>query len=167
MRTKYTKKLLSLALTIIVKLGGGVAVLFGCVSVQAEGGGERFGIDISSRISQPKLEHGVVISDDRTVRVEGVNAGVNYGVSNDRRVPDEVEFIWRAVGEKETHSGKINLRSQIPNDVLNKIGGIRPRYYFSIEFFVRGSAPRFRWRLVETLPGQTSSFNEVNRGGEW
>jgi hypothetical protein len=166
MRTKYTKKLLSLALTIIVKLGGGVAVLFGCVSVQA-GGGERFGIDISSRISQPMLEHGVVISADRTVRVEGVNAGVNYGVSNDRRVPDEVEFIWRAVGEKQSHSEQIKLRSQIPSDVLNKIGGARPMYYFAIEFFVQDNTPRFRWRLTETSPGQTSGFKEVDRGGNW
>lgn len=163
MQSRHVRRIVRLGLITVMGLGC-IAILNGCALAQ---GGERFGIDISSRISQPKLEHGVLISDDKTVRVDGVNAGVNYGVTNGRKIPNEIEFIWRAVGDKETHSEKIKLRSQIPNEVLNKIGGVRPMYYFSIEFFVRDNAPRFRWRLTATAPGQTSSFEEVDRGGDW
>jgi hypothetical protein len=154
-----------MCLRLITILGlGGTAMLCGCALVKT---GDRFWIGISRSINQPKLEYGVLVSDDKMVRVDGVNAGVNYGASNGTKIPNEIEFIWRAVGEKTTHLEKINLRSQIPNDVLEKISGVRPRYIASIEFFVHDNVPRFRWRLTEALPGQTSDFKIVRRSENW
>ncbi len=139
-------------------------MMSGCVSAQD---GERFGVDIVGRISEPKLEYGVLISDDQKIRVEGVNAGINFGVEDGVLIPDEIEFLWRAAGEKIPHAQKMRLRNQIPSDVLQKTGGNFTTHYFSIEFFVLYNKPYFRWDLTEILPGQTSNFKKVARGGHW
>jgi hypothetical protein len=143
----------------------GTLCLSSCAIVQP--GGERFGISTVGRESIPKLQTASLISGDKKVMVFGVNSGNSYHQNDGIKIPEEVEFMWRALGEKEAHLEKIKLRSQIPENVLMRIEGRRPAYYLSIEFFVRNNSPLFRWKLTELFPGQTSGFKEVNRGGDW
>ncbi len=140
------------------------SMMNGCMADQE---GERFGIGIVGRISEPKLEYGILVSGDQKIRVKGVNAGIDFGSDNEVRIPDEIEFFWRAVGEKVPHSAIIKLREQIPGDVLQKIKGHSTTHYFSVEFFVLNNKPYFRWKLVDILPENTGNFKEISRGGHW
>jgi hypothetical protein len=136
----------------------------GCVLAQD---GERFGIGIASDLNNPRLEYAILINDEHTIRVDGAGSHVGFGTENGVIIPDEIEFLWRAVGEKVPHSEKMKLREKIPNDVLQKISGNFTIHYFSIDFFVLNNKPYFRWNLTEILPGQTSNFKKVSRGGHW
>lgn len=136
----------------------------GCVLAQ---GGERFGIGIASDLNNPRLEYAILINDEHTIRVDGAGSHVGFGTENGVIIPNEIEFLWRAVGEKVPHSAIIKLREKIPNDVLQKIKGNFTTHYFSIDFFVLNNKPYFRWKLVEILPENTGNFKEISRGGYW
>ncbi len=136
----------------------------GCVFAQD---GETFVIGVASRLNNPDLEYAILINDENTIRVNRAGSHISFETLNGVIIPDEIEFLWRAVGEKIPHAQKIRLREQIPNDVLKKIKGNFTTHYFSIEFFVVDNKPYFRWNLVEILPGQTGNFKEISRGGHW
>ncbi len=136
----------------------------GCAAAQD---GERFGIGIASNLNDPRLEYAILINDEHMIRVDGTGSHVSFGTSDGVVIPDEIEFLWRAFGEKVPHSEKMKLREKIPSDVLQKIKGYFTTHYFSVEFFVLNNQPYFRWDLTEILPGQTSNFKKVTRGGHW
>ncbi len=135
----------------------------GCVSAQD---GERFGISIVGRISEPKLEYGILVSGDQKIRVKGVNAGIDFGSDNEVKIPDEIEFLWRAIGEKVPHSAIIKLRSRIPERILQKIDGTRPMFSLHLEFFVINNVPKFRWDVTRFYVDR-SPPDEIERGGDW
>jgi hypothetical protein len=136
----------------------------GCVSARD---GETFVIGVDNKLCNPSLEYAMLISDDKKIWIEETNSYKIFDVSNGVIIPVEIEVLWRAFGEKIPHSEIIKLREKIPNDVLKKIKGDFSTHYLSLEFFVLENKPHFRWYLTETLPGQTSDFKEVSRGGHW
>ena len=129
--------------------------------------GETFVIGIDNKLCVPPLEYAMLISDTKNIWIKETDSYKSFDVSNEVIVPAEIEVLWRAFGEKIPHSEKIKLREKIPIDVLRKIRGDFTTHYFSIKFFVLENKPYFRWKLTEILPGQTSNFKEVSRGGRW
>jgi hypothetical protein len=135
----------------------------GCVLAN---NGERFGIGIASNLNDPRLEYAILINDEHTIRVDGTGSHVGFGASNDVVIPDEIEFLWRAVGEKVPHSEKMKLRSRIPERILQKINGTRPMFSLNLEFFVINNAPKFRWDVTR-FHVDHSPAEEIERGGDW
>lgn len=89
------------------------------------------------------------------------------GLGSHARVPEEVEFTWRAKGESETHSQRMKLRSQIPAEIIDKLAIRSPVHNLSIQFIVREGEPSFRWRLVIIPEYPETKTTELARGGDW
>jgi hypothetical protein len=135
--------------------------LSGCAIAQSGNVGERFGIGISQKFGDAKLEFGSAISDDKKIIISQPSAFQSYGISNGVRLPESVEFSWQIKGEKEVHLAKLNVRSSIPVAVLAMLDNDRQNGMV-IELFVRDGRPSFRWTLLKIARGGNST--ELSKG---
>ena len=113
-----------------------------------------------------KLAAGSLISDDKKIMILEVNKfiGVAGGL---RRIPEEIDFMWRLEGEKYPKSQKIKVRSKIPTSVLRRIDDYSFQNTVSLNFFVRNDVPEFQWVLKRMSNDPDGATTTIARGGYW
>jgi hypothetical protein len=117
---------------------------------QLLGSGEWFTVNIAGYLSQPRLLEGRLIAsaESKVQPVYQVGDAFGYSSQDNQKVPEAFTFRWRAEGDKQAHERLIQVRSQLPHDVLRKLASRgSPPYSLKLNFRVQNGVAECVWAL--------------------